>query len=375
VQAKTLTIVSGVATAAIVVSLIALAQPSPIAPTKTSATTLSTPAALASTDAQATMIAWSADDGDPRAFTVGDLTLTMSSRPHGPDDPPTPVLHVEHGGKPFETEGAAGFEKAAARFGVGRLEAGPGPPQVIFTSFSGGAHCCTSVTILDQTSKGWVAVDAGSWDGGVLESFPTDIDGDGNRELVVGDDRFAYAFDSYASSPKPPRLFNYHAGKLAEVSGSPAFKAYYESQLPDLQTACEAHANGACAAYVAIAARVGQARQAWSKMIQNHAQDSDWVLPSGCAVALVEGSCPKDQEIAFRSYPAALAGFLRDAGYFKAGQGLEITSFDCAKAEVETLLLVCTDPDLAAADQALAVVYKGALARCADPEVCFGLQK
>ena len=118
-----------------------------------------------------------------------------------------------------------------ARFGVGKIDPQGQDGQVLFLSYSGGAHCCTQVVLLERGENGWRKKDLGTWDGDALSAFPTDIDGDGVLDLVFYDQRFAYAFAPYADSLMPPRVFNLVGGRTSEVSGDPRFQKLFEGQL------------------------------------------------------------------------------------------------------------------------------------------------
>lgn len=324
---------------------------------------------LPDTNAVGEMIAWSAStDGDPKQYRIANISIAASSKKLG-GDPPIPRLRVELGKDVLEAEGGPGFDTAQASFGVGKLDPRSDQNQILFTSYSGGAHCCTDVKVLDHTAKGWISIDAGSWDGGVLETFPKDLNADGSADLVFGDDRFAYTFDSYAGSPKPPRIFNYHAGKITEVSEERSFKPFLETLLLDVKLGCEAHGNGACAALVALSARTGRFDEGWSEMLASYDPASDWVLPTGCSAPRAGQACLPENEIVFRSYPGALVWFLRDAGYLTfSSPAFTAPSFDCRKVQAENLLLICASKDLAMADKALELVYQKALALSGDAE-------
>jgi hypothetical protein len=92
---------------------------------------------------------------------------------------------------------------------------GDGEPEVIVDFYTGGAHCCV-VTAFYR------------WDGAAyrrsVEYFGNygykvrDIDGDGTPELSAYDERFAYAFGSYAESFSPPAISHYKAGELVDVT-------------------------------------------------------------------------------------------------------------------------------------------------------------
>ena len=89
-------------------------------------------------------------------------------------------------------------------------------PEFFVSRFSGGAHCCAEIQILDVVGGQWRIVDGGSWDG--EEIIPEDADGDGEQEIVHGDDRFLYRFSCYACAGAPIRVFKLVEGALADVS-------------------------------------------------------------------------------------------------------------------------------------------------------------
>lgn len=186
--------------------------------------------------------------------------------------------------------------------------------EVLVGAYSGGAHCCTQVQLIERAGDGWRAVDLGSWDGGGFEA-PVDYDKDGTPEIERYDNRFLYAFESYAGSVAPPQFFNVKGGEVVEVSAAPGLKPQFEALLPEYRKGCEGVSNGACAGYVAAAARAGKLKEAWRVMMKSHDRTSDWGLPPGCAVEMVDDKCPPGQEITFTDFPAALGSFLTEWGY------------------------------------------------------------
>jgi hypothetical protein len=94
---------------------------------------------------------------------------------------------------------------------------GDGEPEVIVDFYTGGAHCCV-VTAFYR------------WDGGAYRRSTgyfgnygykiVDLDHDGTTELSAYDERFAYAFGSYADSLSPPVVWHWQAGKLVDVTKS-----------------------------------------------------------------------------------------------------------------------------------------------------------
>jgi hypothetical protein len=101
---------------------------------------------------------------------------------------------------------------------------------------------------------------------------------------------------------------------------SRAYRAVYEKDLAETKSDCQNHQNGACAAFVADAARLGRFEEAWSIMLRNYNQSDTWELPSDCDVELKSGECPKGHEHKYDNYPAALRAFLARYGYIPSGK-------------------------------------------------------
>jgi hypothetical protein len=92
-----------------------------------------------------------------------------------------------------------------------------GEPEVIVDLFTGGAHCCSYSLIYGYSSgTGGYAQLKHQW--GNVGYTLRDLGKDGVFEFDSGDDRFAYAFTSYAESRFPPRIWRYRAGKLVDVT-------------------------------------------------------------------------------------------------------------------------------------------------------------
>ena len=88
-----------------------------------------------------------------------------------------------------------------------------------------------------------------------------------------------------------------------------------ENMLQNRKSCVEDHNNGACAPYVASAARIGQFAEAWKVMLQNYDRESDWQL-NFCAVAGANGDCANSAS--FKTFPQALDWFLHQHGYLPA---------------------------------------------------------
>lgn len=319
------------------------------------------------------MVEWdAARDGAESRYIIGPLTVTLGSR-MATDGVPVPTLTVAASDmQAFTVDGVAGFENPSASFGVGRLDARNPVPQVVFTTFSGGAHCCVQIKVLEARQGRWRGVDLGAWDG-ELADFPKDLDGDGLADFVLYDDRFLYAFASYAESMPPPLILNVAGGKVREVSNQPKYASLFRAHLADARAECLKASNAGCAAFVADAARLGLRDWAWGIMLTHYDRASAWGLPEGCAAPQIDGRCPEGRKVKPADFPQALEWFLADAGYTSPAPARmsEVDalspSFDCSKAETAVLKLICNTPAIAEKDRRLAAIYNGLLGSPAAP--------
>lgn len=313
---------------------------------------------------------WSADQALNETFLIDGLTISLGSRMT--DDGPAPFIRVtDPEGASHEAVGVVGFSTAAARFGVARLDAGSDTPQVIFLTYSGGAHCCTQVQVLNRVEGTWRTLDLKSWDGDGM-AFPADHGGGAAPELKFIDNRFLYAFASYAGSHAPPLLFRLDRGRAHDVSSQTAYQPVFLAYMAKTHDSCRQGENAACAAYVAAAARAGRLNEAWAVMLESYDPRDDWPLPLACRTSSDE-PCAESDMVTSPTYPEALQAFLGAAGYmtppyFEPEDPQGRPSFSCARARSDVLALICSSPDLAAADRQMAVEYARAMAFSLDRE-------
>jgi hypothetical protein len=270
----------------------------------------------------APMTDWSAkDSGNPKSYSVAGLSITLSSRKNKDGDV-VPALTVRTPGTPpFRVEGVAGFNPPMANFGVGRFDTKSPGPQILFTSFTGGAHCCNNISVIERSGGGWRRVDLGLWDGDGPENIPSDVDGDGAADFVFPDNAFLYTFDSYAGSRPPPRVLNVVGGKVVDLSTRPRFRKVFAQDMAQAAKACEQQQNGACAGYVADGARLGRFDAAWKFMLAHYDPQANWDYPTRCIGTMASDGACKGKELKPRDFPQALRWFLEDQQYIpkKAG--------------------------------------------------------
>ena len=205
--------------------------------------------------------------------------------------------------------------------GIGKVSQIDKAPAVIFQSFSGGAHCCSTVVAAIPIGNSFRKLEIGTWDGEGLVAFPRDIDGDGNADFILQDDGFNYAFSSYAGSWAPPQVKNVYRGQVVDLSAQPQFRNLFDDFSRKARVACSDKSNtdrnGACAGYVASEARAGRLEAALKFAHEMSYRGNDQTLPSKCKVDYVNSRCPAGQEISFGSFDSAIRWFPNEKGYIQ----------------------------------------------------------
>jgi len=260
-------------------------------------------------------------DGDRKAYRAGDLVVTLSKGSDGEGNAAPQINVTSADGRTGHTVGQAwSNDTIQADFGVGRIDPANNINEVVFSTYSGGAHCCIDVKILELTKSGWTVLDLGDYDGD-SPPFPKDANGTATPAFVLRDDRFLYAFASHADSYSPPIVYVVSGAKVVDMSASGKYRAVFEKDLKETDADCQKHQNGACAAYVADAARLGRFDDGWTTMLKNYNKSDTWELPADCDVESKNGDCPKGHEHKFDNYPDALRAFLARNGYIRSEVG------------------------------------------------------
>jgi hypothetical protein len=204
---------------------------------------------------------------------------------------------------------------------IAEMDPANGHPEVVVEFYSGGAHCCESIYVLEEDPAApgtWRKIALGTFDGGARK--PRDVDGDGLAEIVVTDECFLYAFGSYAESYAPPVILAVRNGQRRNLTRTPRMRPFLKSEerrvlrlmkSEDGRTA-EGHVpNGILAGYVALKILLGEGRQGWLFMLRNRNPASP--PEEICPLDLEQGECPVPElRLAF---PAALALHLCTCGY------------------------------------------------------------
>jgi subtilisin-like proprotein convertase family protein len=94
---------------------------------------------------------------------------------------------------------------------------GDGEPEVVLDSYLGAAHCCWYTDVYRYLRRRRVyRPSVGFW--GNVSARLVDIGLDGRPEFQTADDRFAYAFTSFAGSSFPIRILRFDHGRFVDVT-------------------------------------------------------------------------------------------------------------------------------------------------------------
>ncbi len=191
-------------------------------------------------------------------------------------------------------------------------------PEVLLSSFSGGAHCCNDTAVLSSEPDGrrWRQVSLGPFNG--ISRGASDPLGSGRAVLVEADNRFLYRFASYAGSAAPVQIWRLEGDRFVDVSGEPAWLPLHRRRLAEMagwfRGPTPPEPNGFLAAYVATKARLGEFADGWQRMLLRHDRRSDWGLSSCPGGYDSTGRCRGGEQLD-PDFPTALRRFLRASGY------------------------------------------------------------
>lgn len=268
----------------------------------------------------------------PLNFSSGGITVVVAplpcpARPVGDD-----TCHWEHYNNQAEvTVTAPGVATitvktdpagAYARIAVARLRRSDPRPGVIIESQSGGSGGDMTLQLLIPTQGGYqlaTSQAAGIGLQGALEDGLRDLSGDGNIDLVLQDPAFDSVFGCNACTPRPPLIVTVKDGRIVDESRDPALRSVFLADMAIWQPVCLSatrYRNGACAAYVANAARAGRFAAGWAAMLKHHERGGDLWEPCDVPASQWQGhGCPAGRATHFADFPASLRAFLKRAGY------------------------------------------------------------
>ncbi|MHC2019994.1 trypsin-like peptidase domain-containing protein [Methylobacterium sp. CM6247] len=258
---------------------------------------------------------------------IGDLTVAISSAATAGGSERYPVAIGRLGGRQSfrmalersVREAPEGPGTDVAELKAVRLDPAATRPSLVFTSFWGGAHCCTVTQIAteDGAAGRWTVADGDTLDGTGGYDFE-DLDGDGAHELLSGDQSFLYAFGAYATANPPSRIQQLRGGRIEDVTRHPAFASYQRQELATMEHGADLNPerwrdNNFLGGWVAQSILAGRGDAAWPRMLQLYDRNDEWSYEV-CAVSLPLEKCP-DGKRRKTDFPTALRRHLDENGY------------------------------------------------------------
>jgi hypothetical protein len=217
------------------------------------------------------------------------------------------LTYVVYVNDEFQTQVRQEVDFRFADFSLQNLDP-DGVPEVVFHRYTGGAHCCSIFTTYSLQGDRLHRTLTYPLDAGAAGGFE-DIDGDGYSEFLSADQRFLYAFGSYASSWPPNIFLTFRNGSLIDTTRqfpdrlrSTAYTMYEHTRdQPGLG------ANSILAGYVGQKVLMGEYESGWDYMLAHYDSTDTW--------GLTEYSTDGEEIGTFADYPEALESFLIDLGY------------------------------------------------------------
>ena len=260
-----------------------------------------------------------AEDAKSAAVTAGSVTAGVSQVMR-PDVDPTgeiPILNVIVDGKKVLTIPGvgSGFDFVSAQASIAEIDPDNTHPEVYFSSYTGGAHCCNSIVVAEELNGNWVGIPIGDFDGD--GNYLEDADGDGLAEIVTVDNRFLYAFDCYACSAAPLTITTVRSGRIYDVSADPRYLPAHREWLAQIESFVDPsqqwESPGYLAGWVAAKIRVGEGADAWQQLSSNWNADDDQG-EEVCLTGETFDDCP-ERSRAVLKFPERLRLFLEQTGY------------------------------------------------------------
>jgi hypothetical protein len=252
----------------------------------------------------------------PEEIGYGSVTAKLTygaGKVADPEGGPMPIVTVFEDGKQvaqLKNDGTGSEYPFVVQ--LAEIDPGNDTPELVFSYYTGGAHCCGETQVATKTADGWKVVEVGSFDGGTVSA--ADLDGDGRYEFQVTDDAFDYAFGCYACTIKPMKILTVENGKVKNVSAEKRFHAVQAGWMKTIVGAAQNDdPNAYLAGYVAQKILLGEGEEAWKLMLAYYDPKNDWGLKICPEPFDDKGECPV-KEVTY-TYPQALAYVLKQNGY------------------------------------------------------------
>jgi hypothetical protein len=144
-------------------------------------------------------------------------------------------------------------------------------PEVVVDFYTGGAHCCT-YSLIYRWVPNQNRYEPINHPWGNVGYTLKDLDRDGRPEFESADNRFAYAFASYAGSGMPIQIWKYEKGQMTDVTRRYPKLVYADAtrwwQVYNEAKSRDGEVKGILAAYLATKYLLGQQQDGWQRVQQ-----------------------------------------------------------------------------------------------------------
>ena len=230
----------------------------------------------------------------------------------------------------LEGDEDVGQEQPAAQVRLIKLDPSSSQPQVVFTYYWNGAHCCTITKIGTADAEGsWYIVNGGILNGDGYQFL--ELDGNGASELISADNSFLYAFGCYACSYAPTRIEKLIGHELKDVTADRKYQEFLRDRLRQLETGARTYGDanaprtpGYLGGWVAAKALIGELSDAWKTMLASYQPDPNWTMEE-CVRPVPMHQCA-DADRREVQFPEALAFHLIVQGYITPNEKQRLAS-------------------------------------------------
>jgi hypothetical protein len=173
-----------------------------------------------------TMLAWSADDYGKTYQGRGWKGVLQGQS--NVDGTTSVYLKVETDkGKSLTAKLEGNGATSSGEIGIFPLEGQRN--GMVFSSFTGGAHCCALISVVFDNDTSLISLPLGGFDGDTGGTF-ADIDQDGTFEFITLDQRFHYSFGPYVASRPPVQILAVDGGSVKDLTREPRYRDYLKAQ-------------------------------------------------------------------------------------------------------------------------------------------------
>jgi hypothetical protein len=260
------------------------------------------------------------DGKRPATLHYDELTVTIDGAPGADKDNRVPVIKGRWRDREIfslKIEDAEA-ENPSAKARLIWLDRGARFPQIVITSFTFGAHCCTVTHIATMTAPDqWHLIEGPRLDGDEGYTF-ADLGHDGTEELISVDNAFLYAFASYAESYAPSRIARLAGTEIKDVSRDAKYRDFLRNRVRAMEADARKdpnlwHSNGFLGGWVAAKGLIGEVDEAWARVLKSYNRKSDWSMQE-CTTGADLEKCPKNK-LRDLTFPQALRKLLAENGY------------------------------------------------------------